>query len=390
VKGVSSTIIAIVLILSVIGLVLVASTSLIGGEDARAFSHLKRQGVYTLLALAAMLVLMRVDYHKLATLAPWFLAATVLLLAAVLVPHIGMWHNGARRWIRFPLMGMRVGIQPSELAKLTVVLFAAWWLSRSMWRTETFARGLLPVLGVGLLVAGLVVCEPDLGTAILVMCVALVLAVLAGVKLRHLAPVVVPTGAAFGIAVWMMRSDRILAFLDPWAHYSEPAGYHLCQSLMALGSGGLTGIGPGQSRQKLGFLPEIKHDFIYAILGEEMGLIGTGVVLLLFAALVWYGMRVAQRARDLLGFLIASGVTLVIGLQALINIAVVTGSVPTKGISLPFVSLGGSSLVVLMASVGVLLNVARQAEAAETTGKKHAVPVQTTARTTPEAVPAEG
>ena len=358
-RGVSSTIIAIVWILAVIGLVLVASTSMVGKGDAGNFAFLKRQIVWVALAVAAMCVIMRIDYHLMARTSPWILAGTVLLLVAVLIPGIGKETHGARRWIRF----LGFGVQPSEMAKFAMVLFVSWLLACDAWRVRTFTRGLLPVLLVAGLVGGLIVVEPDLGTALLIVVVAVLLAVLAGVRMRHLAPVVVPAGALFACLVWTMRRDRLLAFVNPWRYY-DGAGHQLCQALVALGSGGVTGLGLGQSRQKLGYLPEAVHDFIFAILGEEVGIIGTGLVVLLFVAFVWYGMRVASRSRDVLGFLLASGVTSVIGLQALVNIAVVTGSIPTKGISLPFVSFGGSSLFFLMCSVGLLLNVARQTEAA--------------------------
>jgi cell division protein FtsW len=215
------------------------------------------------------------------------------------------------------------------------------------------------------LLAFLIVVEPDLGTAILVTVVGVTVAVLAGLRVRYLLPFVLPVVPLFYFLVWNVkwRHDRLLAFLDPWQYY-KGVGYQLCQALMALGSGGVFGVGPGESRGKLEYVPEAIHDFVFAILGEEFGFVGTISVVVLFAAFVWLGRRIAVGACDRLGFLLASGVTLTIGLQALINMGVVTGLVPTKGIALPFISIGGSSLCCLMASVGLLLNVARQSEKA--------------------------
>jgi cell division protein FtsW len=361
VKGVSSTIIAIVFILAVIGLVTVASISMVRAENLAACSLLNRQILWVVLALIGMFVVMRIDYHVMARLSPWLLAGTLLLLTAVLIPGIGVHHKGARRWIRF----LGFGVQPSEMAKLAVVLFVSWWLSHGQERVKSFRFGLLPVLLVCGVTAALILAEPDLGTASLILIAGAVTGLLAGVRVTHVLPFVLPAIPFLYYTVWAVkwRYDRLLAFMDPWKYY-DGAGYQLCQALVALGSGGISGVGPGQSRQKLGFLPEAIHDFAFAILGEELGLIGTMLVLLLFAALVWYGMRVAAHARDVLGFLIAAAVTMMIGLQALVNMAVVTGSMPTKGISLPFVSFGGSSLFFLMLMVGLLVNVARQAESA--------------------------
>jgi len=354
-------IIAIVLVLAILGLVMIASTSMVKADSFTTCTLLNRQALWMSLALFVMFVTMYVDYHWLARISPWILAGSVLLLVAVLVPGIGFKHGGARRWIHVP----GVSIQPSEIAKLAVVLFVAWWCTQGPGRVKSFRWGFLPVMAVVGLLALLIVVEPDLGTAVLVAVVGLAVAVLAGMRLRYLLPVLLPVVPLLYLLVWNVkwRHDRLLAFLDPWQYYNG-VGYQLCQSLMALGSGGVLGVGVGQSRGKLGFLPEAIHDFVFAILGEELGFVGTLSVVLLFAVLVWLGRRIAVRACDRLGFLVASGVTLTIGLQALINMAVVTGLVPSKGIALPFISVGGSSLCCLMASVGLLLNVARQAERA--------------------------
>ena len=358
-QGVSNTITGIVIILSLIGLVMVASTTMIESERLVDNDALVRQATWVLAGVIAMVFLSFFDYHRVAKLSPALLGLTVVLLVAVLAPRIGTSANNARRWIRY----RGFGLQPSELAKLAVVLFVAWHLAGREGRAKSFFRGFLPVLGVVGVLGGLIIVEPDFGTAVLVGVVGLAVAVLAGARLVHLAPFALIAVPFFYYMVWFSdyRRERLLAFLDPWKHCQD-TGYQLCQSLVALGCGGTTGEGLGRSMQKLNYLPEARNDFIFAIIGEEMGFIGTVVIVMLFMLLVWYGIRVALKAKDLLGFLIASGVTLVVGLQAIINMAVVTGSAPTKGISLPFVSCGGSALVVLMGSMGILLNVARQAE----------------------------
>jgi cell division protein FtsW len=362
-KGTTATLIAIVFLLAILGVVMVASTSMVWADDISGCGNFNRHLLWIFLALTGMLLMMRVDYHLLARHSPWILAATALLLMAVLVPGIGVKINGARRWLRFG----GFSVQPSEIAKFALILFVAAWLVRVPGGARSFRWGFLPVLGVAGFVAGLIVIEPDLGTALLLLIVGTTLGILAGFRMLHIAPLVLPMIPFFYLFVWNVpwRRDRLLAFMDPWKYYDN-AGYQLCQGLIALGSGGLAGVGPGQSHAKLtGFLPEAIHDFVFAIFGEEFGFAGALIVLGLFVAFVWYGIKVAMHARDVLGFLLASGVTLAIGLQALINIAVVTGSIPTKGIALPFVSYGGSSLFCLMCLVGVLLNVSRQAEMAE-------------------------
>ena len=361
-KGTTATLIAVVFLLAVLGVVMVASTSMIYADDITGCTNFNRHIIWVALALAAMFVMMRVDYHVLAKHAPWILAGAALLLMAVLVPGIGTKVNGARRWFR--IAGF--SLQPSEIAKFAVIIFVSAWLTQVAGRPRSFKWGFLPVLGITGFVAGLVVIEPDLGTAMLLLLVGVTLGILAGFRWTHIAPLVLPMVPFFYFFVWRVqwRQDRLLAFMDPWKYY-DGAGYQLCQALVALGSGGVAGCGPGMSQQKLGFLPEAIHDFVFAIFGEEFGFIGALLVLGLFIAFVWYGIKVAMHAKDVLGYLLAAGVTLTIGLQALINIAVVTGSAPTKGIALPFVSYGGSSIFCLMCLVGLLLNVSRQAEMAE-------------------------
>lgn len=356
-RNTSKGIIVCASLLAAIGVMMSLSISISRAEtlwsDLSFLKHLLWLSAAVLAALGAR----RLDYHRLPAFAGGLMLLAVLFLLVVLIPGVGFEYHGARRWLRWH----GFGFQPSELAKLGLVVFSAAFLSRDPSRIKSFSRGLLPLLALIALTAGLILVEPDFGTAVL--CAALVLGVLflAGARILHLAPVMLG-GVSLMIPVMLAskyRSDRLIAFLNPWK-YRQDIGYHLTQSLIAIGSGGLTGRGPGDGRQKLFFLPECGSDFIFAIIGEEGGLILAALVVGLFAALVWLGMKVACKAPDLLGYLLAGGITLAIGLQALINIAVVTGMVPTKGISLPFISAGGSSLVCSMFMIGVLLNIAEQ------------------------------
>ncbi|HHY93213.1 MAG TPA: cell division protein FtsW, partial [Firmicutes bacterium] len=270
---------------------------------------------------------------------------------------IGVAGGGARRWLQVgPL-----NVQPSEVAKLCTVLFLAGFLAERGDRIRHFWRGLLPVLVVVGILCLLILKQPDLGTAVALAGTAGVMLFAAGADLRHLAGL----GAAAVPVLWWAimgeeyRRVRFLAFLNPAAD-PQGSGYHIIQSLYALGSGGLLGVGLGQSHQKFLYLPERHTDFIFAILGEEIGLLGTLAVLFLFFLLAWRGCRAAMLAPDRFGTLLAIGIISMVTLQALVNIGVVTGSLPITGIPLPFISYGGSSLVFSLASIGILLNISSQ------------------------------
>jgi cell division protein FtsW len=277
---------------------------------------------------------------------------------AVLIPHVGIEINGSRRW----LGGGSFTLQPSELAKLALVFFFARLFSLHADRLHDFWRGVIPHLAIALVVFALVLAEPDLGTTIAMAGTFFVMLFVAGVRKRHLSAIV---AAGLPVLAWAMlaepyRRQRILAFLDPWKH-PLGEGFHTIQALLALGSGGVLGVGLGFSRQALGYLPEAFTDFIFAVLGEELGLVGTVLVVTLFLILAWRGYRIAMRAPDMFAALLATGITTMIVLQALINIGVVTDSLPVTGITLPFISYGGSSLVLSLAGIGILLNISRHA-----------------------------
>ncbi len=285
-------------------------------------------------------------------------AVTVVLLLLVLIPGIGKAAGGARRWLSFGF----AQFQPSELAKLSVIVFIAWYGDRFSRLMGEFRMGFLWPMGFLACVMGLIFLEPDWGTALLIGTVGAGMLVVAGTKFRYLMGAALLGLVLLTVAIMHneVRRARLMAFLNPEAH-KETAGYQQWQAMLAFGSGGLEGKGLGDGRQKLGFVPEHHTDFILSVIGEELGLIATLLVLAAFVGIVLSGMFIASRAKDPFSMLIASGITMMIGLQAVINVGVVSSSLPNKGISLPFISYGGSNLVVMLGCVGVLLSIARQA-----------------------------
>ncbi|HVY61973.1 MAG TPA: putative lipid II flippase FtsW [Planctomycetota bacterium] len=347
---------AVVLALVSLGIVMVWSTTAVV-RDAKVgdpTEFLRKQVLWTMLGAIAMALAWATDYHA---ILKWRKHAVGVVAIALVAVFATTPHKGARRW--FDLGGAH--IQPSELAKTASILYLVGHCAVRE-RLETL-RGAIEGLGVLGLLVGLIALEPDLGTAALIAMTGALILLVAGVRLKHMFALGTPA-AIVGILGGLTRhhaQNRLKGFLNPEA---DPLGvnYQIRQALIALGSGGPTGLGLGDSKQKLFFLPDDHTDFILAIIGEELGLVGTLCVLALFAALVVFGIRVAIRAKDREGFLLALGVTAIIGLQAAMNVAVVTASMPNKGISLPFISFGGSSLVVAMAGVGLLLNVASQSQ----------------------------
>ncbi len=347
-----------------LGLVMVFSTSAVhAGKFGSPIRLLVKQTVWLALGLVVMLVAWKVDYHLYARHWKVVLGLTVAILVAVLIPGLGSRLNGARRWI----LAMGYSVQPSEFAKVGLVIFVAAFLCKYHRNLGNFLKGFLPVTAVIAGIFLLIVLEPDAGTALLVGTVAFLMLLVGGVRLKHLLPLVMVAAPVVALAIFVKHDyieRRIVAFLHPEL---DPlgAGYQARQSLLALGSGGFFGKGLGNGQIKLHFLPEAHTDFVLAIIGEELGLVGTLAVVGLFVGLVYHGMKIAQTAPDRFGFLLVFGLIVFIGLQAAINVAVVTASVPTKGISLPLVSYGGSSLLSTMLSLGIILNVARAADSVE-------------------------
>ncbi|HEX3228716.1 MAG TPA: putative lipid II flippase FtsW [Pyrinomonadaceae bacterium] len=345
--------------LALFGVVMVYSASAVIAqqENHSQFHYVAKQTLWTSIGFAVMFVAMRFDYQLLNR--RWIiyglLLVTVLLLAAVFgfSPT-----NGARRWIK--LKGF--SIQPSEIAKLSLALFLARFLERRAGDEASFWRTFLPCFLVLAVVAGLVAKEPDLGTALMLAIICFTICFAAGMRPRHLVYAVVPALLYVGkmLIFTPFRMKRLSAFIDPWAD-AQGTGYQVVQSLIAVGSGGTHGLGFAQGRQKLLFLPFAHSDFIFAVVGEELGLVGALIIVAVFAVFLWRGMRAALRAPDTFGMLLGIGIVVGIVAQALLNISVVLALVPTKGIPLPFISYGGSSLVPTLAGVGILLNISQYA-----------------------------
>jgi cell division protein FtsW len=314
---------------------------------------LKREGVYSAAGLVAFAIGMRLDYSAYRRLAYPLLFLSMAMLAAVL--KVGPAINGAVRWFRWGALSF----QPSELAKFALALYLAVLLARKAEKVKDFRMGFLPPLVMTGIFLVLLLKQPDLGTAVIMGVTALGLLFVAGTRTSYIllsVLVAAPIGWKVFIAGEPWRMRRFLAFLYPW-QFRRDTGYQLYESLISVGSGGLYGQGLGQGHQKLFFLPEAHTDFILAIIGEELGLCGVLAVLLAFAVLVWRGLRAATRARDAFGCYLAFGMTLLFGLQALVNMGVVLGLLPTKGLPLPFVSYGGTALVVSLFMAGVLANI---------------------------------
>jgi cell division protein FtsW len=354
------------LALCLLGAVMIFSASAVTAEHEYGHSYifLLRQAAWLAIGLAGMFVLMRTDYRRLRE--PVVVCSVLCLVGVMLVGAFFLDKSHAtHRWIRFG----PVGIQPSEIAKLAVILYLAWFLDlkrRSAagmeFRKEDFVRNVLPAIGPILVCVALILAQPDLGTSVDIVLIAAAVLYVAGLSWKWIA-----VGAAAALpALYLLishvayRQARMMAFLNP---DSDPqgAGFQLLQSLIAVGSGGFTGVGLMESKQKLFYLPEAHTDFIYAVICEELGFIGALVVITLFAIYGWRGLRAAFSAPDNFGRLLALGITAMVMFQTLINFAVVLGMVPTKGIPLPFISYGGSSLLVMLLATGVLLNISQQA-----------------------------
>jgi cell division protein FtsW len=341
-----------------LGLVMVFSSS-----SAIAYSYfhdtayyLKRQLVYLVVGLVLAYAAYRVDYRKLKNIAPGVVLVSFVLLVLTLIPHVGFATGGARRWLGFHALSF----QPSELGKLALVLFLAAKLSQLGEGIRSLSKGVVPAMFVTLLLAAPVFFEPDMGTASLYIFTAFGLLFTAGARFEHLflSVLVMLPGAAIAVGSSAYKRARIFAFMHPWKD-PQNTGFHIVQSLLALGSGGLFGLGLGASRQKYFYLPEAHTDFIFAVLGEELGLLGALVVIALFVLFAIRAVTLATKAPDRFGLLLAMGCTFLIVIQAFINIGVVTSSWPVTGVPLPFISFGGTSLIASLIAVALIANVGR-------------------------------
>lgn len=347
-----------VLILAGFGLVMVFSASYITSLESRgdAFFFLRRQAFWVALGLVGMVVTSNFSYWKWRKMVPILLVLNFLLLLAVYVPGVGVEINEARRWIGLGSFT----IQPSEFSKLALIIFTAAFLSKKKINMEHFWSSSFVPLAMLAVTFLLILAQPDLGTAIALAAVIGIIIFAAGIPLKQMICLIFITIPVF---LYLSLSEdyrmrRIFSFLDPWADPLD-TGYHIIQSLYALGPGGLFGVGLGRSRQKLYYLPEPQNDFIFAIIGEELGFLGAVTIMLLFFILFWRGFKTSLMAPDAFGSLLAAGVTAMVAVQALINIGVVTGSIPVTGINLPFISAGGSSLFFTMCGMGILMNISR-------------------------------
>ncbi len=358
-RGFDNNILLLSIVLTCLGVVMVYSASSIMAEKrfADGFFFLKRQGMFALLGFLVMFITMQIDYRHLQKLAVVIFFGSIVLLGLVLLPGIGSQVGGAARWIRMP----GFSIQPAEVAKLALVIYMAHSLSKKGEKLQSFRQGFLPYMVILAILLGLVLAQPDLGSAVTLAGVAVTMMVVAGSRMRYL----------FGLAVLALpalyylimnvdyRRRRILAFINPWDDPTN-SGFQIIQSWIAFGSGGVVGKGLGESKQKLFYLPEAHTDFIFSVIGEELGFVGVFVVTAMFLVLIVRGVRTTLGAPDLFGRHLAFGITLLLGLEAFVNIAVVLGMLPTKGLALPFLSYGGTSLLTTLFAIGVLLNISSQ------------------------------
>jgi len=340
-----------------LGMVFIASNVMALTNYGDPFYFVKRQGFYGLLGVVALLWGRRIRYQNYQRWVYPFLVLSLICLVLVFIPGIGGKVRGAARWIRLGPFTL----QPSEFAKLAVVLYLAYSLAHKQQKMKSFTIGFLPHIVISGVFIGLIGIETDFGTALTLAAIVFIMIFVGGTRLTHL---LLALGGVIVLAILAVlkdpkKSNRFLSFLDPWK-YGADVGYQLKQSLLAIGSGNLVGLGPGQSRAKLFYLPDAHTDFILSIFSEEMGFLGFLLVMALFALLVVRGLRLSLKAPDTFGSYLALGLTLAIGLPAAISMGVVSGILPTKGLSLPFLSYGGSSLIASMLAVGILLNISCQ------------------------------
>lgn len=350
----------IVFLLVALGLVMLYSASAVMAEQ-RMGGHLtllQSQLQKVTLGVVLLIGALRVDYRWYQRLIYPILGVTFVMLILVLIPGIGAVQNGSRRW--FSLGGM--SFQPAEVAKLAALMYLAYSVSKKGKRMGSFSIGLVPHLVMIGLMVGLLMLQPDFGSSVILLSLMMILMFVSGAKLSYLFLMTLlgAVGAYFAISGSEYRMKRIMAFLDPWSHRQD-IGYQISESLIAVGASGLQGRGLGNGTGKLGYVPELWNDFIGTIIAEELGILGVVLLASLFVALIWRGLRIALRSNDAFGMYLAFGITAMFGLQGMLNLWVVTGMLPTKGLTLPFVSFGGSSMLLGLLSIGILLNISKNA-----------------------------
>ncbi|MDD5136460.1 MAG: putative lipid II flippase FtsW [Candidatus Omnitrophica bacterium] len=360
-RDVSRSIFLITVSLVAAGIIMIYSASSIYAYSSMGDSlyFLKRHLIYLAVGFVMMFAAMALDLKKLQKLSKPVMLVSALLLLLVLIPHIGRETAGARRWFRLGL----VNFQPSEFAKIAVIIYMADLVSRKGILMKSFFKSFLPAVIVLGAVVGLVLLEPDLGTAITISAITFIILYVGGVNPAHIWASFLASLPVLYLLLFRVeyRRKRLMVFMDPWAD-KRGAGFQIIQSFVALGSGGPFGVGLGQSRQKLFYLPASHTDFIFSIIGEELGFVGVTAIIILFTLFVWQGMKVAFRARDSFERSLALGIVSLIAIETIINIGVTAGALPTKGLPLPFISYGGSGLIFHLMAVGLLLNIARSSE----------------------------
>lgn len=348
-------------LLIMVGIVMIYSSSAVyaHGRYGDSMYFVERHLVYLVLGLAAAIVCMAVPVGKIADSARGIMIFFIILLIAVLIPGVGKEVGGARRWMHF----FGFSIQPSEAAKLALIIYLADFTSRKRHLMHDLRYGFLPPLFITGLVGGLVLMEPDMGTSISILFIGFVMMFVAGARLKHLAFVAGGMLPVLCLAVICepYRIRRILTFFNPWKD-ARGAGFQLIQSFIALGSGGLLGVGLGESRQKLFYLPAAHTDFVFSIVGEELGFLGAASILMLFAVLIWFSLRLSFKVREQFASRVILGISVMIAFEVIVNIGVSAGMLPTKGLPLPFISYGGSSLVAHLAAIGLIFNMAGKVE----------------------------
>jgi cell division protein FtsW len=349
------------LVLVTIGTVMIySSSSIIAMErfkDGQFF--LKKQIFFVLLGLGLMVFMTKIPFDQLRRLAYPGIIVSVVLLSLILIPHVGIRAGGATRWLRLGIFSFQV----TEMVKIAMVLFLAHLLTKKIKHVTEFKKGILIPLSVTLLIVGLIILEPDFGTAVIITTILLLMLYLSGCRITHLAGL----AALFApVALWLIfhksyRLERLMSFLDPWKD-PKHSGFQIIQSLLSFGSGGTFGVGIGDGMQKLFYLPEPHTDFILSVIAEESGFIGVAIVIFFFVVFIVRGFLISFKAPDLFSTLLAAGLTMLIALEAFINIAGVMGLIPLKGLALPFISYGGTSLIMSLTAVGILLNISSHAK----------------------------
>jgi cell division protein FtsW len=345
-----------VLMLVGIGIVMVysASSAMAMNKFGADSYFLKKQSLFALSGIVALVVFRHISYKLFRPLTYLILLFALVLLISVKIPGIGYSAGGAERWIRFS----GISFQPSEFARFAMIIYLAYSMSKKQEKIEVLSIGFIPHVAVLILFTGLIMIQPDFGSVMILCAVTWIMLFAGGVRITHLLSglIVIIPPAIYLLQTADYRIKRILSFLDPWKHSSD-SGYQVVHSLMAFGSGGIFGSGIGQGYQKLFYLPEPHTDFIFAVIGEELGLLGVLVIVGLYSVIMWRGISIAKKSKDLFGSFVAIGLTSALGLQVFINIGVAMGLLPPKGLALPFLSYGGTSLLVNMACIGILMNI---------------------------------